>query len=489
MLWRIARQSLWHRRTSTSLIVLALTLAFAVLLTVEHIRHEVRATFQGTVSGVDLIVGARTGSTNLLLYSLFGIGNPSANISAASLQALRQQKGVEWVVPLSMGDSHRGFRVVATEKDFFARFHYGQRHPLEWQQGQAFAGESDVVLGAAVAQALGYSLGAEVILAHGQGRTSFTHHNDHPFHVVGILKPTGTPIDQTLLIDLDGMEHMHKSQPSQATNSHRYGHPAVQAANAHDADEHNEHSADEHNEHSADEHTEHSADEHNEHSADEHDKHSADEHGEHSADEHDEHSADEHNEHSADEHDEHDGVSAALVGLTQRPLAFKLQRFVNEYPQEALMAILPGLELALLWENLGWIESSLRAIALLVLASSILGMMTLLLLSIRQRQTELATLRSLGASPWTLFVLIEMEVLLISGLALILATVSSAAGLQLASHWLTGVTGIGLGPLLENVQILPFTGLLLAVCLLAAAIPAWRASRTALFSQLHSDHQ
>ncbi|MCY0966184.1 ABC transporter permease [Parathalassolituus penaei] len=400
MLWRIARQSLWHRRTTTSLVILALTLAFAVLLTVEHIRHEVRATFNGTVSGVDLIVGARTGSTNLLLYSLFGIGSPSRNISLDSLETIRQQKGVEWVVPLSMGDSHKGYRVLATNAGFLEHFHYGQQHPLEISSGHWFSAETDVVLGADVARQLGYQTGDKVVLAHGQGHTSFSHHDDHPFIVSGILKPTGTPVDQTLLIDLEGMEHMH--------------------------------------------------------------------------------------EHMAGAH--HDEVSAALVGLTQRPLAFKVQRFINEYPDEALLAILPGLELGLLWENLGWIESSLRAIALLVLASSVLGMTTLLLLSTRQRQTELATLRSLGASPFTLFMLIEMEVLLISGLALLAAIAASAGGLALAANWLSGVTGIGLAPLLANAQILPLMCMMLLVCLLVAAIPAWQASRTGLFTQLHSDH-
>lgn len=397
MLWRIARQSLWHRRTSTSLVIATLTLAFAVLLTVEHIRHEVRTTFNGTASGVDLIVGARTGSTSLLLSSLFGIGSPSRNISLDSLDVIRRQPGVAWVVPMSMGDSHRGFRVVATNADFLVHFQYGQQQSLQLVEGRWFEHEHELVLGAAVARRLGYQVADPVVLAHGQGHTSFSQHDDHPFSVSGILAPTGTPLDQTLLIDLEGMEALHEH-----------------AAGA-----------------------------------------------------------------------RHDEVSAALIGLTRRPLAFRIQRFVNDYPDEALSAILPAMELKLLWENLGWIESSLRLIALLVLASSVLGMMTLLLLSVQQRQPELATLRMLGASPWLLFALIELEVLLIAALALGSAVIASAAGLALMADWISTVSGIGISPLLANTGLLSLVGWMLLVCIVVALIPAWQASRTALFTQLH----
>tara|TARA_R110001583_G_scaffold99549_1_gene244965 strand:+ start:5237 stop:6442 length:1206 start_codon:yes stop_codon:yes gene_type:complete len=399
MLWRIARLSLWHRRITISLIVLALTLAFAVLLAVEHIRHEVRDTFTGTVSGVDLIVGARTGSSNLLLYSLFGIGSPTRNISWTSVETITQQPAVDWVVPLSMGDSHRGFRVLATTDAFFAHFHYGQQRPLLWQQGQGFATSREVVVGAAVAQQLGYIPGDSLVLAHGQGRTSFSLHSDHPFKVSGVLAPTGTPVDQTLLINLDAMDQIHGHSPGAQPQA----------------------------------------------------------------------------------------VSALMVGLNNRIQTFALQRYINEFDQEALLAILPGVELSLLWENLRWIETSLRSIAALVLLSSMLGMVTLLLVSIQQRQEELGTLRSLGAGPWSVFALIEIEVLLITGSALLLALLITQLGLLAASQWLAHITGIQLTPLSIDIRLLGWLGLLLLISLMVAVIPAWLASRRSLLQQLHSE--
>ncbi|MDO6682465.1 ABC transporter permease [Oceanobacter sp. 5_MG-2023] len=399
MLWRIARLSLWHRRITIGLIVLALTLAFAVLLAVEHIRHEVRDTFTGTVSGVDLIVGARTGSSNLLLYSLFGIGSPTRNMSWDSVETIRQQPAVDWVVPLSMGDSHRGFRVLATSSDFFTHFHYGQKHPLQWQHGQGFATASDVVIGSSVAQQLGYDLGDSLVLAHGQGRTSFSRHTDHPFTITGVLQPTGTPIDQTLLIGLDAMDLIHGGKPG--------AHP--------------------------------------------------------------------------------ESISALLVGLNSRIQTFTLQRQINEFDDEALLAILPGVELSLLWENLGWIETSLRSIAALVLLSSMLGMITLLLVSIQQRQQELGTLRSLGAGPWFVFALIEIEVLLITASALLLALLTTQLGLLAAGQWLAHITGIQLTLLKIDARLLGWLGLLLLISLLTAVIPAWLASRRSLLQQLHSE--
>jgi len=180
-----------------------------VLFSVEAIRYHAKDSFSKTVSGVDLIVGARTGQLNLLLYSVFHIGHATNNISWQSYQQLATNPNVAWTIPISMGDSHRGYRVLGTTPDLFAFFRYGDQQPLDFAQGRAFSQLYDAVIGADVAKQLSYKVGAKIILSHGIAKTSFSQHDDKPFIIKGILKPTGTPADKTVYVSLQAIEAMH----------------------------------------------------------------------------------------------------------------------------------------------------------------------------------------------------------------------------------------------------------------------------------------
>ena len=205
----VAGQSLRYRRGGVALTVLSVAMSVFLLLTVEHVRQEARTGFASTVSGVDLIVGARTGEVNLLLLSIFRIGNATANISADSVEAIADHENIEWVVPISLGDSHRGFRVVGTTADFFNRYKYGRSNSLGFSSGHAFNATEDIVLGHAVAAELGYDLADSIVLSHGVADTSFTHHDEAPFAVSGILAPTGTPVDNALFASLAAIDLIH----------------------------------------------------------------------------------------------------------------------------------------------------------------------------------------------------------------------------------------------------------------------------------------
>jgi putative ABC transport system permease protein len=205
----VAGRSAWHRRFGLSFVVLSVALATFLLLAVERVRHDVRENFSQSVSGTDLIVGARTGAVQLMLYSVFHIGTATNNIRWSSVQSLERDKAVAWVVPISLGDSHRGFPVVATTSAYFAHFRYGDRQALALAEGRPFGQVFDVVLGAEVAQRLGYRLGQRIVLSHGSGEIAGNDHADKPFTVVGILAPTGTPVDRSLHIDLAGMQAIH----------------------------------------------------------------------------------------------------------------------------------------------------------------------------------------------------------------------------------------------------------------------------------------
>ncbi|PXW98847.1 putative ABC transport system permease protein [Sphaerotilus hippei] len=209
----LATRSAWNRRYTLVLVVLSIALSTLLLLGIERIRHQVRDSFAQTVSGTDLIVGARTGSVQLLLHAVFHVGSATSNMRWSSVQALAEHRSVAWVVPLSLGDSHRGRAVVATTAAFFEHFRHGRQQPLQLAEGRRFEdgvpGVFDAVLGAEVARSLGYRLGQRLVLSHGDGAIAANDHADKPFTVVGILAPTGTPVDRTVHINLAGMQALH----------------------------------------------------------------------------------------------------------------------------------------------------------------------------------------------------------------------------------------------------------------------------------------
>ncbi len=209
LLLRLAWKSLVSRRATAGLTILSLTLSVALVLGVETLRREARAGFAGTVSGTDLIVGARGGPIALLLYSVFRVGDATANLSWTTAQRIAAHPDVAWTVPLSLGDSHRGFRVVGTDTGYFRHYRHGERQPLVFAEGVAFDDTFDAVLGSEVARALGYRTGDDIVVAHGLGEIATQRHDDTPFRVSGILAPTGTPVDRAVHVSLAGIEAMH----------------------------------------------------------------------------------------------------------------------------------------------------------------------------------------------------------------------------------------------------------------------------------------
>ena len=205
----LAARSAWNRRFALGLVVGAIALSTLLLLAMDRLRQDVRHSFTQAVSGTDLIVGARTGPLQLLLSSVFHLGSASNSIRISSLDSLAQHRAVAWLVPLRLGDSHRGFGVLGTTLGYFQHVRYGQQQPLVLAQGRVFDGVFEVVLGADVARQLGYRLGQPVVLSHGDGALQANDHDDKPFTVVGILAPTGTPVDRSLLTSLQASEAVH----------------------------------------------------------------------------------------------------------------------------------------------------------------------------------------------------------------------------------------------------------------------------------------
>ena len=409
---RIALASLANRRFTALLTVFAIALSVCLLLAVERVRTEARASFANTISGTDLIVGARSGSVNLLLYSVFRIGNATNNIRWDSFERFANHRQVKWAIPISLGDSHRGYRVMGTSTAYFEHYRYARSQALKLAQGRAFADDPfEVVLGAEVAQALGYGLGEEIVLAHGVATISLLKHDDKPFTVVGVLERTGTPVDRTLHISLAGMEALHIDWQN--------GMPARGAAQI-----------------------------------------------------------------SADQARTMDlqpkQITAFMLGLNSKIATFSLQREINEFRGEPLLAILPGVALQELWSLMGTAEQALFVVSLFVVLTGLIGMLTAILTSLNERRREMAILRSVGARPWHVASLLVLE-------AFALALAGVALGLALLYLGIAGSQGYvqanyGLYLALSAPTSYEWTLLagILGAALLMGSVPAWRAYRQSL---------
>jgi putative ABC transport system permease protein len=209
ILLRLAFSSLKSRTVTTSLTVFSIALSVLLLVGVDRIRQGAQEGFSGTLSQTDLVVGARGGSLPLLLYSVFHIGSPANEISYASYEHFRDHPAVQWTIPFSMGDSHHGYRVIATDENFYEHYRFHRDHSLQFSNGAPPEGIFDAVIGDEVAERLSYHIGSRIILSHGLEEVSLLKHVDKPFTVVGILAHTATPVDRAIYITLYGEEAIH----------------------------------------------------------------------------------------------------------------------------------------------------------------------------------------------------------------------------------------------------------------------------------------
>lgn len=409
-LLKLALASLRSRRLGVALTVLVITLSVTLLLGVERIREQAHEGFASTVSGTDLIVGARSGPVNLLLYSIFHIGDATNNVSWKSYQELAAMPEVKWAVPLSLGDSYQGYRVVGTSTGFFEHYHYGARHALSFAQGHAFDDLYDAVIGADVAAALGRHVGDAIVLAHGTGRISLATHADKPFRIAGILRRTGTPVDASVLVSLQAIEAIHVDWQS---GVHRPGH-AVSAGQTRQMEL------------------------------------------------------------------VLDNITAFMLGLNSRIATFSVQRRINEYPDEPMLAIMPGVALQQLWATLGTAEAALRMIASLVVLLGLVSMTALLISTLQERRREMAILRAVGARPRDIAWLLLFEACVVTVVSCVLAVSTVSLASWLGRGWVLDQFGLAINRVMPSEMEWLWLGCVCIAGLLAGIVPAWLAYRRTL---------
>jgi len=378
----IAWKSLCNRWPTALLAMLAIAMSVALILTVEKVRRDARNSFTQTISGTDLIVGARSGAVQLLLYSVFRVGNATNNISWESVEHIQQRSAVDWTIPISLGDSHRGFRVLGTNHDYFKIYRYGQKQLLEFSQGEPFDDVFDAVIGSQVAAELEYKINDSIVVAHGTGNAGLVQHDNQPFRVSGILKPTGTPVDRAVHVSLQGIEAMHVDWRNGA---------AVK------------------------------------------------------------------------------GEGTPAEAIRQMDLE-----------QEPLLAVLPGVALQQLWELVGVAEKALLIVSICVVVAGLVNLVSVLLAGLNERRREMAVLRSAGARPVHVFLLlcIESTVLTLAGIVtgLLLHYVLTSLG----AIYIQEKFGLAIGISWPGTTELKVLSTIAVAGLFAGTLPALQAYRKSL---------
>ncbi|MEM8872466.1 MAG: ABC transporter permease [Pseudomonadota bacterium] len=408
MILRLAVASLFARGLTVGMTILAIALSVALFLGVEKVRTGAKASFADTISGTDLIVGARSGSVQLLLYSVFRIGNATNNVTWESYLDIAARPDVEWIVPISLGDSHRQFRVMGTSQAFFTHYKYRQGRSLQVAQGDIMSDLFDAVIGADVARTLSYSIDDPIIVAH--GLSSFTEHKDQPFRVSGILEKTGTPVDRTVIVSMEAIEAIHVDWqsgaqiPGQST--------PIEVIRQMDL--------------------------------------------------------------------KPKAVTAALVGVESPLRTFALQRAINNYPEEPLLAILPGVALQELWGIVGVAETALLAVSAMVVVTALIGMMATIFSGLNERRREMAIYRAMGARPGTILGLLVLEAMLVAAAGAILGLAMLYLGLAVGQPMVDRAYGLWLP--IEMPSLRELTVLVVVTCAgaIVSLVPAYRAYRLSL---------
>ncbi|WP_299407207.1 ABC transporter permease [uncultured Roseobacter sp.] len=407
MILRLAFGSLLARAVTVAMTILAIALSVALFLGVEKVRTGAKASFADTISGTDLIVGARSGSVQLLLYSVFRIGNATNNLTWESYQDIAARPEVDWTVPISLGDSHRQFRVMGTTTAFFERYKYRAGQSLAVERGMIMDDLFDAVIGADVAATLGYDVGDPIVVAH--GLASFIEHDDQPFRVSGILQKTGTPVDRTVVVSLEAIEAIHVDWrsgariPGQSTPAETIRQMTL----------------------------------------------------------------------------EPQAVTAALVGVKSRLQVFNLQRAINEYPQEPLLAILPGVALQELWQIVGIAETALIAVSGMVVVTALIGMMATIFSSLSERRREMAIFRAMGARPRVILSLLVLEAAMMAAIGALIGLALLYVSLLFAQPLVDAAFGLWLpieAPTLRELWVLIGVVAAGAIVSLVPAIRAYRMS-------------
>ncbi len=438
-LLQLSWKNLLHKPLTTFLSVLLFALGVGLISLLFLLDKQLQDNFEKNLAGIDLVIGAKGSPLQMILSSMYHIDAPTGNVSLKEVRPFLNPKHplIEQAIPLSMGDSYRGYRIVGTTQDMLGLYE------AEIAEGKVWERNFEVTIGGGIAQKEGLKIGDSFQSSHGfLDDEDLAHDDAEAFKVVGILKPTGTVIDQLILTTPQSFWLVHDHDHSQATE------PA-ESEEAHDDDHNHNHGEEAHD------------------------------HG------HDGHHHHDHHSHDATheipkpllEEDETKDITSVLVKFKGRNFqALNMQRSINENTD--MQAATPAIEINRLFSLMDTGERALRILAIVIIIVSALSIFISLFSSLKDREYELALMRVMGSNRSRLFVLIILEGLLLAILGYILGIFLSHAGMELFANAMQEsyrYTFSGMEFLRKEAWLLLGA---LGIGFLAAILPAIQASRT-----------
>lgn len=388
--------SLRFRALSNILSVFLIAFGFMLALLVLMFSHHVQKRVSSDGHGVDLVIGAKGSPLQLILSSVYHVDLPVGNIPYSEAKLWMRHPQVKRGIPLALGDNWRGYRIVGTSPDYL------QQYGAELLEGSIWEQPFEAVAGSAT----GLSRGMEFSGAHGLMEGGH-HHDENPYRIVGVLKPTGTVLDRLILtsvesvLDLHG-QHMHEEE-HHVEDGHHHDEQGYETEN-HDH-EHEDH---------------------------DHEDHGHEDHGKHAHDEENQVQDAHHKEDAS--HSPQAEITAVLLAVKSPIAAMNLPQTINR--ESSLQAASPAVEMTRLTAMLGLGSKSLSALSVLLIVIASLSIFSGLASTLESRSGELAVLRALGYSRRRVSGLILAEGIGLCICGLILGLVFGFAG----SHFLVSLS-------------------------------------------------
>lgn len=369
----------FHKPMSTLLSIVLFAIGVAVISLVIKTEYYLENSYRKNLAGIDLVVGAKGSPLQLILSSVLHIDSPTGNIPLDEVHKIEKNPLVKKTIPVALGDNYKGFRIVGTIPA------YAELYDAQMLQGKIFEKPLEAVVGANVAKKAGLKPGDTFAGVHGLMHEGHSH-DEFKYRVTGILKPTGSVIDNLVLTPVESVWMVH-------------------SAHHHDGDE---------------EDYDHEAAETGEHTT-VHDYHSESEHKDDSISSilHKIERQEELTEGEVRIYNQHKGILTenkqavenqitALLVFYQNPMAAAtLPRMINE--NTTLQAASPALEFNRLLSLLGYGITVLEVLAWIIILISGINIFIYLLNTINQSIGEIALLRATGVSRSKIFVLILLQ--------------------------------------------------------------------------------
>ena len=393
-LLQLSWKNIINNRLSTALSLILFALGVGLISLLLTLNKQVQEKFDNNLAGIDLVIGAKGSPLQLILCNMYHIDNPTGNISIKEAKPFMKPGHplIETAIPISVGDSHKGYRIVGTMPEILGLY------KGEISQGKIWEHPMEVTVGATVAAQLQLKLGDEFKSSHGLIEDPNLVHDDaHSLRVVGVLKPSGSVLDQLIL-----------TSTASVWNVHDHG---TEASHDHDGDGEEDHAPEDHDDH--------------DHAGHDHSGH------DHTGHDHD-HDADAAMEIPPLWEMEDKEITALLIQFKGRSFqTLNLARNINDNTD--MQAAVPAIEINRLYSMMGVGMDALEWLARIIVFVSGLSIFIALFQSLRERKYELALMRVMGATPGKLFVLIILEGLLLAVLGYILGI--------LLSHLSMGILG------------------------------------------------